>query len=63
MDTNLETRGFLDDFLLRSRRLAVLDDGGDWGVRHFEEVGAVNVSLMNLGMNLMNRFLRVKLGG
>ncbi len=34
--TDLEARSLFDDSLLRSRRHAILSDGGGGGVRHFE---------------------------
>lgn len=47
MVTVTDLEAFVDRLVLRSRRLAI-DDWGGWGVRHFEEVGAGEMSLMNL---------------
>ena len=63
MGAHLEARSLLDDRLLRSRRHAVLSDRGGGGVRHFEGGGRGWTGGFFVRMNLLNRFLRVKLGG
>ena len=59
---HLEARSLFDDCLLRSRRHAVLGDRGGGGVGHFKGWTGDELVVF-VRMNLMNRFLRVKLGG
>ena len=61
-EAHLEANLF-DDSRLLHRRHAVLGDRGGGGVRHFEGGGRGWTGGFFVRMNLLNRFLRVKLGG